>query len=181
MLSKRLVAPSALAVSLADAKVALRINGTALDNVVEMWVRAVTEHAEHLTGRAIMQQTWQAFCTSFDDFAKIPRLPLVSVTSVKYYDAANALQTLDPSRYSIVATEHQAIAQVIDAPETYDRPDAVIVEYVAGYSTSDAATPASIKAYIVSKLVEVFDASAQPVVRNSFADCILSRFKVPML
>lgn len=182
MLSKRITAPTALAVSLADAKVALRLNDTGLDSIVDLWVRAVTEHAEHLTGRAIMQQTWQALCESFDDLGKIPRLPLVSVSSVKYYDTANALQTLDPSNYSVYSTEHFATIRTFsEFPETFERADAVIVEYVAGYGTSDTATPAAIKAYILNKLVETFDASSAPEVKNSFADAILSRFVVPSL
>ncbi|CAB4163391.1 Phage conserved hypothetical protein [uncultured Caudovirales phage] len=182
MLSKRITAPTALAVSLADAKVALRLNGSALDSIVDAWVRAITEHAEHLTGRAIMQQTWQALCESFDDLGRIPRLPLVSISSVKYYDLTNTLQTLDPSNYSLYTTEHFATIRTFGAfPDTYERADAVIVEYVAGYGTSDTATPSSIKAYILAKLVEVFDPSNPPAVKNSFADMILSRFKVPQL
>lgn len=182
MLSKRITAPTALAVSLADAKVALRLNGSALDSIVDAWVRAITEHAEHLMGRSVMLQTWQALCESFDDLERLPRLPVVSVSSVKYYDTANTLQTLDPSSYSVYSTEHFATVRTFGTfPDAYERPDAVIVEYVAGYGTSDTATPSSIKAYILAKLVEAFDPNNPPAVKTTFADLILSRFKVPQL
>jgi uncharacterized phiE125 gp8 family phage protein len=182
MLTKRITAPTALAVSLADAKVALRVNGSALDSIVDAWVRAITEHAEHLTGRSVMQQTWQALCESFDDLGRLPRLPIVSVSSVRYYDTTNTLQTLDPSNYSLYTTEYFATIRTFgEFPETFERDDAVIVEYVAGYGTSDTATPSAMKAYILAKLVEVFDSSNPPAVKNSFVDGILARLKVSEL
>ena len=182
MQTKRITAPAALAVSLVDAKVALRVNGAALDAVITAWVQAITEHAEHLTGRSIITQTWQAICTSFDDLQKLPNLPVVSVSSVKYYDLTNALQTLDPSNYSLFSVEYMATVRTFGAfPDTYERDDAVVVEYVAGYGGTEAATPAAVKAYILAKLVEVFDPSNPPSVKGSFCDAVLARLRVPTL
>lgn len=179
MLSRRITPPTALAVSLVDAKVALRVNGTALDNVISLWVQAITEHAEHLTGRSIMRQTWQAICVSFDDLQKLPKLPVVSVSSVKYYDTTNTLQTLDPSNYSLYLSDRLATVRTFGTfPDTYERDDAVVVEYVAGYGNHYSAVPSTAKAYVLAKLVEVFDPTNNaPAVGTSFIDRLLDRLK----
>jgi uncharacterized phiE125 gp8 family phage protein len=67
---------------------------------------------------------------------RLPRGPVASVTDVKYYDADNMLQTVASSDYYL--TDEQ-VPQVrflssFAQPETYDRPDAVRVTYVAGYA-----------------------------------------------
>ena len=51
--------PSALAVSLSSAKEHLKIVGNDHDALVTAWIEGITAHAEHVTGRPIINQTWR--------------------------------------------------------------------------------------------------------------------------
>ena len=63
------------------------------------------------------------------------RPPLISVASVKYFDGANALQTVDPAAYYFTddAVPRLRFVNGYSFPATYDRDDVMRVEYVAGY------------------------------------------------
>lgn len=66
---------------------------------------------------------------------RLHRPPIVRVDSVRYYDSDNALQTVDPASYYVTDEQVPALRFVsgFSAPAVYDRPDAVRVDYVAGY------------------------------------------------
>lgn len=66
---------------------------------------------------------------------RLHRPPIVRVDSVRYYDAENTLQTVDPADYYLTDEQVPALRFVtgFSAPAVYDRPDAVRVDYVAGY------------------------------------------------
>ena len=53
----RTVAPAVLAVSLADAKAALRIDGDDMGTLVTIWAKGVIAVLEHKTGQCMMEQT----------------------------------------------------------------------------------------------------------------------------
>jgi len=62
-----------------------------------------------------------------------------SITSITYYDGANALQTLSSADYYYSVYEEPLKILPTDSwPETYDdRFNAVIVEFVTGYTSPD--------------------------------------------
>lgn len=68
--------------------------------------------------------------------------PLVSVDSVKYYDADNALQTLASSQYIVVtSTNGKSFIEWTDLavlPDSYDRANAIQINYTTGYGTKEA-------------------------------------------
>lgn len=133
-------------------------------------MRAITtarEYAERYTRRAIVQQTLRLLRGPImgterrglqwymnggaSDWGQIELLrpPLISVSSVKYYDDSNVLQTVDPASY-FTAQGLVATLRFVDgfqAPSTYLREDAIQIEYVAGYAPSDA-TPTDYRANV---------------------------------
>lgn len=182
MTTQLITPPAALAVSLDDAKANLRVDGADMDDLITAWLEGITAHAEHYMGRSIINQTWRLTLDAFPDALKLYNPPIVSVSSVKYYDEDNTLQTLDPADYALDnASEPGYIvpAPDVDWPDTYDKINAVIVEYVAGYGATAASTPKDIKLYILAKLSEVFDPNARPnEVTSSFTCRLLDRRKI---
>ncbi len=95
---------------------------------------------ERFTGMALIEQTWEIAFPGFGATLPLRRAPVRSVTSVKYYDSAGTLQTLAPDQYRL--NDHSRIPTLTPAygvswPSTeLDRPDAVIVEFVAGVYTT---------------------------------------------
>ena len=70
------------------------------DANITLYIRAAREIGEGHTGRGWLTQTWKYVTDAFSDEIVLPMAgPLQSVTSVKYYDADGALQTLSASYY----------------------------------------------------------------------------------
>ena len=160
-----IVEPVNMAVSLADARNAARVNGTDLDSELETHVRALTAEAEHYTGRAIVNRTYRVTLDAFPDAIELPSTPLVSVTSVKYIDEAGAEQTLDPADYIVDdKSEPGYIVPGVDLawPATQVRVNAVNVVAVCGYGPDDTTTPAPFKAFILARLKEIYAPPGTP-------------------
>lgn len=115
----------------------LRGNITTARKQVEDWVR-----------RCFVEQTlrlsmpgFPGSCWPWRGAANVPprirlvRPPVIAVSSVRYYDTDNALQTVSPADYYV--TDEQVpelrFLAAFAAPTVYDRPDALRVEYRAGY------------------------------------------------
>lgn len=87
-------------VSLDEVKLHAGVTDVDSDGMLDGFIRVAREAAEQHMGRGLFTQTWKAM---FSDWAHVLPLPMAaplqSVASVKYYDAAGALQTLETSVY----------------------------------------------------------------------------------
>lgn len=135
----QVTAPESYPVSLADIKSHLRIDASTEDDLLTVYLQAATGWLETETQRAYVQQTWKYQLDAFSDRIYLPLPPLVSVTHVKYYDSENVQQTLSSSNYHVVtgakAQGYVEKMSTVSWPTTYDRPDAVEIQYACGYST----------------------------------------------
>jgi uncharacterized phiE125 gp8 family phage protein len=161
-----LVTPAASQpVTLTEAKAQCRVLHTDEDTFLTGLIAAATAHVEKQTGRAILPQTWRLTLERFEDEITLPQSPLRSVASVKYLDAAGAEQTLPSSFYVADTTSTPGrivLAADKDWPVTADSPNAVVIEYEAGY----AAAPAPIK-HAILLLVGHWYANREAVVVGS--------------
>ena len=168
----RVTAPSALAVSLEDAKAFLRYESTEEDALVTNLIEAVTVQAESFTRRKFIQQTWRL---AMDDFPRypsgkydwigqisLPFPPAISVSHVKYYDSAGTLQTLTPNTDYLVLAEDMP-ARIVPAPNQVwpdvmvDRADAVQIDFVCGYGAAASNVPAGIRQAMLIMLAHYFE------------------------
>lgn len=171
MTTKLIVPPAALAVSMELARASARVDGTDLDLELQQAIRAHTETAEHLTGRAFINQTWRVTLDAFPDSIRLDMAPIVQVDYVKFYDTNGVLQTLDPQDYMLdKASEPGYIVPAPGRawPVTAAHINAVEVQYVAGYGPDEATVPAAIKDYILARVGEQFldKQPSEHVVRN---------------
>ena len=182
MPTRLITPPVALAVSLDEAKLNLKIEDAEQDAIVTAWIEGITAHAEHLTGRSFINQTWRVTCDSFPDAIELPCT--ASEVTIKYLDVNGVEKTLDPADYIVdsVSEPGYAVPGVGKAwPETYDRINAVNVDVVAGYGATEADVPKLIRLYILARLVEQYDPATRlekGTVQASFLDGMLDRFKV---
>lgn len=185
MTTKIVTPPAALAVSLVDAKLSLREDGSDNDILIEAWIRGVTAYAEHYTGRSFgprpVRVTLDAFPTACRGTGAIclDFPPVASVESVTFRDTADVLQTLDPADYIVDAVSEPG--WIVPAPGriwplTFDRIDSVTVNYTAGGDI-----PATLRLYVMAKLSEQFDQTAwvkADTIQSSFIDKLLDPLKV---
>ena len=135
-------------VTLDEAKLHLRVDGTDEDALIQGLISAARESCEDRIEGAIPVTGWKLTLDAFPDAIRLPRAPIASVESVKYLDADGVQQTLSALDYLVdtVSTPGYIVPAYGKAwPETREQINAVEVEYTAGSAT----TPAALKAAIL--------------------------------
>lgn len=126
-----------------EARLQLRLDDDGYeDSLIQSICKAADALAENRTSRAFMQSTHEYSANSWPCYTNEIRLwpgNLVRVNSVKYYDSNNVLQTLvADTDYQVNSRSKPGRIIMLETPSLYDRPDAVIVEYIAGYGAYEA-------------------------------------------
>jgi len=133
--------------TLAQAKLHLRVNHTLDDASIDEMISAGIEEFQDTTGRAFARITAELCLSEFPDGPiAVPRPPLVSVESITYLDAAGESQTLAESDYQVHTNQTPGLITPVDAwPTAYDQPGSIVVTFTAG-------TPAESPPRIVNAL-----------------------------
>jgi len=148
-------------ITLAEAKLHLRVDHTDDDDLITAQIEAATEHVESVIGRSLVDRTLRVDLPHFHDEIVLNGPPVQSITQVQYYDTDNALQTLATSAYTLdkpAYTMRRVYQQTY--PSVYVRHDAVQITYVAGYGTSsspEGQVPRAIIAAIKMLLSEMYE------------------------
>lgn len=135
-------AATTLAVSVADQKSYMRVTHSDEDTLIQSLIEAATAHAEFVTGRATITQTWKLTLPSWPEIFRVPMPPLQSVSSLKYVDAAGTLQTLtettDYVAYTASGTDRGLVGPAYGKswPSARSVPDAVQLTFVAGWDSA---------------------------------------------
>lgn len=136
------------------AKAHLRVDVTDDDVLIAALITAAREYCEGFQNRAYITQTWQLWLDAWPAGGeiRIPRPPLQSVSSVRYYGADNTEYILEPTDY-LVDTKSEpgriTLAYGKNWPSVTLRPaNAVCVEFTAGYG-SVATVPQRVKQVIL--------------------------------
>jgi uncharacterized phiE125 gp8 family phage protein len=154
MALKLITPPAVEPILLADAKAHCRVDGTAEDTLITLYIGAARRAAENRTGLALIAQTWELALDAFP-FAEIwlPLPPVASITSIKYLDANGVEQTLDAADYALDnygSVRHWVIpAAGVEWPDTLDAANAVKVRFVTGYGASGSNVPEDIRAWML--------------------------------
>lgn len=142
MALKLIIPPATEPVTTAEAKSHLRIDGIDEDDVIEGFIVAAREDCEDFQNRAFITQTWELTLDCWPRFPlKLPKAPLISVSSIKYFDTENVETTLDASNYFVDIDSEPGRVDLgynICLPTTVLRPiNAVKIQYVCGYGAVD--------------------------------------------
>ncbi len=141
-------APDDEPVSLAEAKLHLRVDMTDDDDLITGLITAAREWSEGYQNRAYITQTITLTLDEFPETFELPQAPLISVTSIKYIDTAGVQQTLSTDVYD-VDTESEpgrvALAYSQCWPTIRGDINSVEVIFQAGYGDAGADVPASVK------------------------------------
>ena len=152
-------APSVEPVSLAEAKLHCKVDGTDDDALITALIVSARQQAEHATGRALVTQAWELSLETFPaDGLEIPKSPLATIDSITYLDTAGTRQTLVSTEYQVITDE--LLGRVIPAydktwPSCREIPGAVVVTFTAGYGLA-VAVPSSIKAWMLLAVATLY-------------------------
>jgi uncharacterized phiE125 gp8 family phage protein len=130
-------------------------------------IPAATQIAEGETERQLITATWTLYLDGFPTSGtkiELPKPPLQSVSSIKYYDTQGVLQTWAASNYSVVAPAgprapngYIVPGYGITYPSTYGQPNDVVIEFVCGYGAAYGSVPAQIRAAMLLLVGEMFE------------------------
>lgn len=160
--------PAVEPLSVAEAKVYLRVDTTADDGLIGVLIAAARQWVETFTRRALITQTLDQAFASFmglDNPLYLARAPLQSVTSITYLDQVGDTQTLDPSNYRVRAVSGPTagrgwieLTSTTTLPRVYPRAEApVTVRTVSGYGNAATDVPAGLKAAIYLLLGDLYE------------------------
>lgn len=155
--------PSREPLSIEDAKEHLRIDQHDEDVWLLDAIKATRMRAEGMMGRALVTQTLEVALSGWPGgrVIELPRPPLVSVTSVKYFDAADVEYTLAAGNY-IVDTRTTPGRIVLKSTASWPgtalrEVNGVIIRYVAGYGEAAEDVPAEVRAAMKLWLGELYE------------------------
>lgn len=135
-------------VTVSEVKAQARISLDIDDTFIEAKIKSARELCEVYIKRAFVSRTLRLTLERFPSgWFYLPRPPLVSVTSIKYYDENGTQQTLSSANYIVDAyTEPGRItpAYNVSWPSIREQVNSIEVLYVAGYGAASA-VPQSIK------------------------------------
>lgn len=146
-------APAVEPVTLAEAKLHLRVDGDDENAYITSLIIAGREWAEGFTRRAFINRSVRLSLDEFPSEIKLPFGTTSSVNTLTYTDTDGASQTLT-SGVTYTLDTHSEPARIVpyyntDWPSTRDVPNAVQVTYVVGYGEAATAVPTSIKQAIL--------------------------------
>ena len=125
------------AITTAQAKEHLRITHSDEDTYIEAITLAASEWCEEFQRRVYVQREIVDYLDEFPTIIRPSKSPLVSVTTLKYYDTDGNLQTLDAANYRVdITTEPGRITEAYNCAwtEIRDMTNAIVLTYQAGYA-----------------------------------------------
>lgn len=151
-----------------DAKKHLKVSGTSEDDLITSLIKVARLNIERYLKRPLITQTWRANFHRFSDCMDLG-LPVISVTSVKYYpnpEAAQATLSTD-LYYADTISPTGKIWRKYNAtfPELeYGRPNAVEVNFTSGYGDDVDSVPVTIIHAMKLLITDYYDNRGEVVV-----------------
>jgi uncharacterized phiE125 gp8 family phage protein len=129
------------------------LDDTTEDNLMEMFIKSATQLAEKFTRRTLFTGSWVTYLDEFPCKIRLLINPIdLDSIIVKYYDTDDALQILPASEYFIHDNGPDDLTEIeFDGtiPATYNKYEAVVIEYTGGYGVS--AIPEMLKVAIMKR------------------------------
>lgn len=135
---------SAEPLTTAEAKLALRVDVSADDTLIDAYVKAARQKVESDTGRALISQTWTMTLDRVPanrGAILLPVAPVSSVTSITSYSTADASTVLSTSAYRLDIASVPArivLKENQDWPSDLRPQNALSIVFVAGYGAASS-------------------------------------------
>lgn len=169
-------------VTLEQARAQCRVDCEDEDTLLGIYISVATQAASDRLQRALVPTRYRL---TLDAFVPIIDLlaPVTSIDLVQYIDADGTTQTLAPTAYLLDAVSEPGQLHPAPGttwPTTQERPNAVQVEFTAGYAGSQVPTP--IQQWILLAVADLYAhrerSSDKPVVPQNFADALLDTYRI---
>lgn len=142
--------PAVAPISLSEAKDQLRVDYDDDDALITRLIATAVAFtdAKGALGKAMITQKWRQYPGAKPGIVRLLINPVQVVTRIRYFDLDGAEQDDNLANYNVFATNGMTTIQPkpgFDWPETQDRPDAIGVEYEAGYGDTAEDVPQTVR------------------------------------
>lgn len=161
---KLITGPVTEPLTLEEAKVHLRVDGSDDDAYIGALIIAAREVVEGATSRQLLPATWELALDDFEASITLDKAPFKEMVSVKHIDADGTEQTIAAEGYTLDDYSNPAKLVVTDLPTVKDTPNAVKIRFIAGSESVPEAIKAAMK-LIIGNLYE----NRQEVVTGTIA------------
>lgn len=154
------VAPASEPVTLVEAKLHLKVENTADDDLITSLIKTARQWCEGYQNRSYITRTITLKTDRFPNVFRLPRPQLLTVTSIKYIDLNGVQQTLAASVYDLDLYSQPgrvALAYNQSWPSIRGDINSVEVIYTAGYGATAANVPDNIKAAIKLLVAHLYE------------------------
>jgi uncharacterized phiE125 gp8 family phage protein len=154
--------PASEPLTLTEAKEHLRIETTAEDTFITGLIQAAREWCEEYQNRAYITQTWDLSLDKFPgSLFRLPKPPLQSIASFKYYDKGGTEHVFDAADYEVDISSFMgriSLAYGKSWPSVTLRPmNGVVIQFVAGYGAAGSDVPERIRIAIKQLLGHLYE------------------------
>lgn len=168
-------APAAEPVSLADAKLHLRVETayTADDAYITALITLAREYVELVTNRKLITQTWKYYPEGWPcrDYLSIPYGMLQSITSITYYNTDGSSATMSSSDYIVEsATDPGRVVLAYGESwpsETLYPSNPIHIQFVCGYGLAGSSVPTPIIQAIKIMVADMYEQRESAIVGRS--------------
>lgn len=183
--------PSGEPVSLAEAKLHLRVDVDDDDALISSLIATARQAAETLTGRQLISARWKLVLDAFPwGEILLAKCPVQSIVSIQYLDMNGLSQMLPSSDYVVdTACEPARITPVFGKtwPPTLPQIGAVTVTFDAGYGAASA-VPEGLKSWIKLRVGSLYAHREEMSILMRgridplpFVDGLLDPYRVPLV
>ena len=134
--------PATEPITLAEAKEHLRVDFSDEDDYITALITTARKYCEDYTNRVFITQTWRQNNDSFGRYIKLKVNPVISLTSLKYYDTTETQQTITDNSdnfqkdfNSDVASLHEGLVNAF--PSVGDTINPIEIITVCGYGAAE--------------------------------------------
>ncbi|HEX3653731.1 MAG TPA: head-tail connector protein [Rhizomicrobium sp.] len=162
-MSLQLITPPVVEpVTLADAKLHLKVDTSDDDALITQLITAARARAEWHTGRPLNTQSWILWLDGWPQcgIIEIPLPPLQSVTSVTVYALDDSATVLDPATYQVDAASAPArltLKSTVLPPTNLRAINSVAIAFTAGYGDDADDVPAGFRAAILELIAFLYE------------------------
>jgi uncharacterized phiE125 gp8 family phage protein len=185
-----ITAPTGETVTVPQVRAHSRLSALTPDEESDVVVKiaAAVAECENFTGRQLLQATWELKLASWceegiyrDGVLRLPKPPLLSVSSVKYLDPNGVEITWSSSEYVVVnsPSPHAQRAHLFPAygivwPAVRYQPGAIKVRFVAGYGAAETAIPRALTQGVLLRVAEMYERREEQTIGSIVASNMLT-------
>jgi uncharacterized phiE125 gp8 family phage protein len=182
---KQTVAPASSPIT-TEAKDHMYVTISDDDVLIQAMIDTATKQTENYTGLQLVDATYVQALDVWSDTIELLKNPVQSITSIKYYDQDDVLQTLPATDFILddFGTPNRLVKDV-DAtlPTIKDKPNAIEITFVAGSTIIDAPLLSYIKIQVATfyENRESFSAMKMNEMPERFVIRLLDAYKVSLV